>query len=303
MTRGCIAVAAWLSLFGSVAPAQWVEQTSPTKERLRGVSVVDARVVWASGNHGSVLLTTDGGSTWKLKSFAGVSDLDFRDVHGVNERVAYVLSIGAGEKSRIYKTTDGGTNWRLQLTLRDPRGFLDAIAFWDADHGIAMGDPIDGRFTILTTDDGGASWKPTSPNGMPLALVGEGAFAASGTCLVVEKKKNVWFGTGGAQVSRVFRSIDCGRTWTAHNTPIPAGNASSGIFSIAFRDPDHGVAVGGDYKKPDRAEKVIACTSDGGRTWMHPSGHGPRGFRSGAVYLPDSRQPLLVSVTPARLWR
>ena len=103
------------------------------------MSVVNPRVVWASGNHGTVLLTTDGGSSWNLKPFAGAADLDFRDVHGVDERVAYLLSIGAGEKSRIYKTTNGGTSWNLQLTLRDARGFLDAIAFWDADHGIATG--------------------------------------------------------------------------------------------------------------------------------------------------------------------
>ena len=81
----------------------------------------------------------------------------------MDERAAYLLSIGAGEKSRIYKTTNGGTSWTLAIDPAGARGFLDAIAFWDADHGIAMGDPIDGRFTILTTDDGGTNWKTTRP--------------------------------------------------------------------------------------------------------------------------------------------
>ena len=201
------------------------------------MSVVDARVVWASGNHGTVLLTTDGGSTWKLKSLAGASDLDFRDVHGVNERVAYILSIGA--RGEVADLQDHGRWDELEPStdLTRSRGFLDAIAFWDADHGIAMGDPIDGRFTILTTVDGGASWKPLSPNGMPLALVGEGAFAASGTCLVVEGKKNVWFGTGGRRYpASSDRSIAVGpgRLTTRRFRPATPPRASS---RIAFRDP------------------------------------------------------------------
>ena len=284
---------------GSAVSTQWISQTSPTKERLRGLSVASPRIIWASGNHGTVLRTTDGGSSWTAKGFAGAEALDFRDVHAVDEHKAYLLSIGEGEKSRIYKTVDGGATWNLQMTLRDPKGFLDAIAFWDAEHGIAMGDPIDGRFLILTTDDGGTHWTRSPAEVMPPALDKEGAFAASGTCLVVEGKKNVWFGTGGAHVSRVFRSTDSGRSWTAHSTPIPAGVASSGIFSVAFRDADHGVAVGGDYKKPDGAVQVVALTSDGGRTWKTPTGRGPRGYRSGVVYLANPSRPTLVAVGPS----
>ena len=299
MTRSPLALGVLLACFRRLPRPSGSSNPSPTKERLRGLSVVSSRVVWASGNHGTVLLTTDGGSAWTSKSFADASTLDFRDVHGVDEWVAYLLSIGAGEKSRIYKTTDGGSSWRLQLTLRDARGFLDAVAFWDANHGLAMGDPIDGRFTILTTDDGGANWKAISPEGMPAALAGEGAFAASGTCLVVEGERNAWFGTGGASVARVFRSTDRGRTWTEHVTPIQSGNASSGIFSLAFRDATHGVAVGGDYKQPERAIHVVACSMDGGRTWTEPAGPGPRGFRSGVIHLADRSRTTLFSVGPS----
>ena len=279
--------------------AQWFVQRSPTKERLRGLSVVDSRVAWASGNHGTVLVTTDGGVSWKLVPFPGGSDLDFRDVHGVGERVAYLLSIGAGRKSRIYKTTDGGMKWHLQLTLQDPRGFLDAFAFWDAEHGIAMGDPIEGRFVILATDDGGSHWNAIPSKGMPVALDGEGAFAASGSCLVIEGKKNAWFGTGGGSASRVFHSADGGQSWSVNETPIPGGNASSGVFSLSFRDANHGVAVGGDYKQPDRAGCVIAITANGGRTWKTVEDPGPRSFRSCVVYLPYRTRPTFVAVGPS----
>ena len=40
-----------------------------------------------------------------------------------------------------------------------------------------MGDPVDGRFTILTTDDGGVNWKKSSAENMPPALNGWGGGA------------------------------------------------------------------------------------------------------------------------------
>jgi photosystem II stability/assembly factor-like uncharacterized protein len=181
---------------------------------------------------------------------------------------------------------------------RDPKGFLDALAFWDADHGLALGDPVGGRFVILTTDDGGKTWAPIPPEGMPPASPGEGAFAASGTCLVVGNDGHAWFATGGAEVARVFRSADRGRTWTAHEAPVRAGVPSAGIFSLAFHDADHGIAVGGDYKEPERAGHVVALTRDGGRTWRLMEGRGPGGYRSGVAYVPGTGGRTLVVVGP-----
>ena len=280
------------------APAQWTAQASGTKARLRGLCVVSNDVAWASGTGGTFLRTTDGGKTWKAGTVSGASALDFRDVHAVDAHTAYLLSIGGGDQSRIYKTGDGGATWNTLHVNKDPKGFLDAIAFWDKEHGLALGDQVDGRFVILTTEDGGRSWSPIPPDGMPLALPGEGAFAASGTCLVVQGGGNAWFATGGAKDSRVFRFTDRGRTWTAHETPVVAGTPSSGIFSLAFRDPDHGVAVGGDYKGPKRAGNVAALTSDGGRTWRLPEGRQPGGYRSAVAYVPGTQGRTLVAVGP-----
>jgi photosystem II stability/assembly factor-like uncharacterized protein len=286
------------TLLCNVSAAQWTRQQSGTKARLRGLAVVDANVAWASGTQGTYVRTTDGGITWKSAMVPGAADLDFRDVYAADLRTAFLLSIGEGEKSRIYRTADGGKTWALRFINHDPRGFLDAIAFWDADHGIAMGDPVDGRFTILTTGDGGLSWKKSLPESMPLAKNGEGAFAASGTCLVVQGDRNAWFATGGAAVSRVFRTADNGQTWTAYETPIPAGKPSAGIFSLAFRDRLHGVAVGGDYKAPEQATSVVAKTSDGGLTWTMPAGPGPGGYRSTVSFVPGTTKPMVVAAGP-----
>lgn len=286
------------SLAAGSTRAQWTAQEGRTDARLRGLSVVDSRVAWASGSKGTILRTTDGGRTWQNRTVPGGADLDFRDIHAFDDRTAYVLSIGEGEKSRISKTVDGGATWTLQHVNRSPKGFLDAIAFLDVGHGLALGDPVAGRYVILATDDGGTTWKPTPIEGMPSALPGEGAFAASGTCLVVGPDGHAWFGTGGAKVGRVFRSTDRGRTWTAHETPIAAGSPSSGVFSLAFADAEHGIAVGGDYKEPARARNLVALTADGGQTWRPPSGSEPGGYRSAVAIVPGTRGRMLVAVGP-----
>ena len=95
-------------------------------------------------------------------------------------------------------------------------------------------------------------------------MANEGAFAASGTCLVTHRQKDVWFCTGGAKTARMFRSHDRGQTWTVSDTPILTGSESAGIFSIAFRDANHGMVVGGDYRKTNQSGATAASTADGG---------------------------------------
>jgi photosystem II stability/assembly factor-like uncharacterized protein len=263
----------------------WSLQTSGTNASLRGVSAVNAKVVWASGSAGTFLRTTDGGATWRAAQVPGGQDLDFRAVAAIDESVAYLLSIGAGGKSRIYHTTDAGAHWRLLLTNPDAKGFFDGLAFWDSDHGLALGDPVNGQFVILTTADGGVTWhrQPTPP-----AKPNEGAFAASNTSLAVVGSSEVWFGSGGPAGARVFHSRDGGSTWSVNPTPIRNDSASAGIFSLAFADERHGIAVGGDYGKPAENAGNIAITADGGETWTAPTGR-PAGFRSAVAYLPDGQ--------------
>ncbi|WP_165252120.1 WD40/YVTN/BNR-like repeat-containing protein [Paludisphaera soli] len=276
------------------AVAQGTLQPSGTTARLRGLCVVDGRVAWASGQGGTVLLTTDAGATWRRRIVPDSKERDFRDVQAFDDRTALVLAIGEGQQSRILKTTDGGESWTTRHVNEDPNGFLDALAFADARRGLALGDPVDGRFVVLATDDGGDSWARVGRDAMPEALPGEGAFAASGTCLAVRGDR-AWFGTGGG---RVFRSEDRGRTWTAHPTPLRAGNGSSGVFSLAFRDADHGVAVGGDYKNPDARGGLIALTRDGGKSWTAPLSE-PTGYRSAVAFLPGTPGPSLIAVGPS----
>ena len=274
-------------LFTAALCAQtWVPGISNTSASLRGVSAVDARTVWASGSGGTWLVTKDGGVTWRAAKVAGAEALDFRGIHAIDAHTVYLMSAGPGDKSRIYKTSDAGEHWTLQLTNQDPKGFFDAIAFWDVQHGIVVGDPLEGRAEVLTTDDGGASWQRRNPPG---ALPGEGSFAASNSCLTLFGERDVWFATGGPGAARVFHSNDRGHTWTVSTTPMRNDGASAGIFSLAFANARQGIAVGGDYSKDKEDRQNIALTNDGGGTWTAPQGASPKGFRSAVAWLPRSK--------------
>jgi photosystem II stability/assembly factor-like uncharacterized protein len=276
----------------------WTIQNSGVTARLRGVSAVSDRIAWASGSGSTVLRTTDGGSTWqKLTVTTDPKDvLDFRDIDAIDAQTAYVLSIGNGPASRIYKTTDAGATWILQFKNNDPKAFYDAMSFWDADHGIVMGDSIDGQFCIMTTENGGRVWARVPATFLPAALENEGAFAASGTNIAVYGKTNAWIGTGSGRKARVLFTTDRGRTWKVADTPLSAG-PSAGIFSVAFRDLKHGVVAGGDYTKEKEAVDNLAVTSDGGATWALVKGLS--GYRSAVAYVPDAKTPTLVAVGPS----
>ncbi len=239
-------------------------QTSGTTQGLIAVSPVNSRVVWASGRGGTFVVTTDGGQTWRSGVVPGAEGLQFRDVQGVSDKVAYLLSIGSGTDSRIYKTTDGGATWTLQFQNQVAAAFYDCFAFWTSKDGIAQSDPVDLRFPVIRTTDG-TTWHDIGDN-LPAALDGEFSFASSGTCVAVQGKNNGWIVTGGASPSRVFATGDRGDTWNAYPSPL-RGSPSAGIFSVAFRDARHGIIGGGDLDPAAPPFDQTATSSDGGQTW------------------------------------
>ena len=253
----------------------WQKVNVATSAGFRGLSVVSEKVVWASGTEGTVIRTLDGGKNWDVMIVPGAEKLDFRGIKAFDDKTAVVISSGPAEQgqARIYRTADGGKNWKQVFEEKRAGIFFDAVAFWDAQHGIVLSDPIEGKFALFTTDDGGVTWKQlppsAAPGALPAALPNEGAFAASNSCLVVQGNSNVWFATGGAKVARVFRSNDRGKTWEVAETPMHPANASSGIFSLAFEGQQYGIAVGGDYQKPEGSDLPnVLRTEDGGKTWM-----------------------------------
>lgn len=287
-----VLAACGIALFSIPALGQWIKQNVNTTAAFRGLSVVNEKVVWASGTGGTVIRTIDGGATWDVIKVPGAEKLDFRDIEAFDSNTAYILSIGNGDSSRIFKTVDGGATWKPQFTNDNKDAFFDAIACWDRNNCLAMSDPVGGHYYLIATKDG-ESWAPVVSNKMAAAVDGEAAFAASGTCLIATGKSTAYIVSGG-DAARVFRSDDLGLTWSVADSPIVRGTSGSGIFSIAMSDAKNGVIVGGNYEKPAENKGNLALTSDGGTTWV--AGKGLGGFRSGVAYV-DSKTIVAVGTS------
>jgi photosystem II stability/assembly factor-like uncharacterized protein len=261
----------------------WHDTPTGSAARLRGLSAVSSTTAWASGSLGTVLRTTDRGETWQQVGPPGTQDLQFRDIEAFDADHAVILSIGPGSDSRIYVTADGGQTWALTFVNPDPNAFFDCMTFYDSRRGLALSDPPDGlHFRVIATDDGGLSWHVTGAQ-MPEALPGEFAFAASGQCITTDHGRRAWFGTGGAAQARVFRSDDGGASWSVAPTPLNSG-PTAGIFALAFRGQQHGLAVGGDFLAETASPDNFARTADGGASWnLLPAA--PPEYRSGATWL------------------
>ncbi|HLV85403.1 MAG TPA: hypothetical protein VKV39_00395 [Candidatus Sulfotelmatobacter sp.] len=238
-------------------------QTSGTTQLLIAVSPVNSRVVWASGTGGTYVVTTDGGEHWKAGVVPGAENDEFRDVQGVSDKIAYLMSIGNNTTDfKVYKTVDGGAHWTIEFTNQVANAFYDCFAFWTPTRGIMHSDSMNGVFLDERTTNG-KTWQSIGSN-LPPALPGEASFAASGTCIAAQGKRNAWAVTGGATIARVLATRDGGNTWNAYDTPL-VSNPSAGAVSVAFRNAWDGMVAGGDLASNTAAD--AATSHDGGRTW------------------------------------
>lgn len=260
-------------------------QESSQKESLRGLSVLSDSIAWASGTRGTFLRTLNGGASWEVGTVDGADSLDFRDMHAFSATEALLVS--AGQPAHMYRTEDGGKSWSKVYEDSSGQAFFDAVAFPDPENGLVMSDPVNGSFLILSSQNGGRSWKPVDESKLPPAMGGEAGFAASGTGLVVVQPDLALFGTGGTAV-RVFRSTNGGKSWEAHHTPLEPETASTGIYSIAMKDKQDGLALGGDYTRPDATTNHLLLTQDGGKSWQKVDNSGLGGYRSGAAFVHGS---------------
>lgn len=264
-------------------------QQSNTLNGLISVSPVSKKVVWAAGRNGTFVRTTDGGKTWKPGVVAGAETLQFRDVQGVSEKVAYLMSIPTDSNSRIYKTTDGGNTWKIQFEAADPNAFYDCFAFWGPNKGIAFADSLNGRFPVLRTLDG-KTWQDIGDR-LPTPLPGEAGFSSSGTCAATFGKHKAWLATGGTNTTaRIFATRDRGQSWTAADVPLTVGTQSAGgAFSVGFRDGRHGYAAGGDLGTADIVDN-FARSHDGGKSWKLTTRAPIGGAIYGAAYAIDREE-------------
>src|SRR6187431_1237182 len=79
---------------------------SGTKTSIRGLSVVDDRIIWVSGSGGTVGKSLDSGKTFKWFTVKGFEKTDFRDIEAFTETSAVIMGIAS--PAYILRTADGG---------------------------------------------------------------------------------------------------------------------------------------------------------------------------------------------------
>ncbi len=241
------------------------------KRGFRGLSVVDSKIIWISGQKGLVGRSVNGGKSFSWRRVSGYEKVDFRTLHAFDKKNAVVAT--AGTPCVILRTSDGGKHWDHVYRSQDTLMFFDGVGFWDERHGLIFGDPINGRMFLMETLDGGKTWREIPFEDRPQLVEGEAAFAASGTTIRTLPNGHVYIATGGVK-SRLWHSRDYGHHWEVFETPILQGEPSQGIFSIDFVDTLNGVIAGGDYLSDSISGRNMFITHDGGRTWedVHYSG-------------------------------
>lgn len=293
----------------AAANAQFTLLTSNTTADLRGIHNVGNGVAWASGTHGTVLRTEDGGYVWQTCTMPpGAEELDFRGIQGFDANTAIVMSSGPGDQSRLYKTTDGCHTWKLLFTNPDRDGFWDCLWLHRTGHGILLGDPVDGRFVVFETSDGGVKWTRDEDRGLKVEGKPIAAFAASNSLFAqISTGHSRAFATGGSGGAFLFQAWNSEKKWSRIAIPVASGSESSGVFSLGMRylppkctdcnqnSPPRFVAVGGNYSKPDENSGTAAYSLDGGYQWR-PSTNPPHGYRSSVAY--DAETKTWITVGP-----
>jgi len=270
---------AFLLCYSAIIHAQSVVTlTSGTKTSIRGLSVVSDRVVWVSGSNGHVGRSTDGGKTWKWMIVKGFEKRDFRDIEAFDAVTAVIIAVA--EPGNILKTTDGGATWKVVYENNKKGMFLDAMEFWNKESGIVIGDPIDGKFFVVRSFDGGDSWKEIPQENLPKADSGEACFAASGTNVRALDRDEACFVSGGLR-SRFF--------WKGNpiDLPIVQGSESSGANSVAIRDKKI-IVVGGDFAHDSVSAKNCFYSTNNGKKWIAPATP-PHGYKSCVEFITKNR--------------
>ena len=249
--------------------------TSGTNTSIRGLSAVNDRVIWVSGSNGTVGRSLDSGNTFKWTTIKGFEKTDFRDIEAFDESAAVIMSVA--EPAYILRTVDGDETWKVVYENKTKGMFLDAMEFWNDNSGIVIGDPINGKFFIARTFNGGMKWQDIPPQNYPVADSGEACFASSGTNIRKLNKQEAIFVSGGSKSHLFIRDKKI-------LLPIIQGTQSTGANSMAVKDAKTIAVVGGDFTTKDSTTKNCFITKDGGITWLAPT-IPPHGYRSCVEYL------------------
>ncbi|TDD77403.1 WD40/YVTN/BNR-like repeat-containing protein [Flavobacterium caseinilyticum] len=253
---------------------------------------IDGNIVWYGADNGRYgfynLKTKQKNENQIIKDS---SKLEFRSIA---QTAKHVFILNVANPAMLHRISKDGKETKVVYQENHEKVFYDSMQFWDDQEGIAMGDPITDCLNIITTRDGGNSWKKIPCLKLPKVAYGEAAFAASNTNIVI-KGSNTWIVSGGKK-SRVFYSSDRGNSWNVYETPIVQGKSMTGIFTADFYDANNGFIAGGDYEIRNQNFSNKAITTNGGKTWKLTAENQGFGYASCVQYVPKSNAKELVTV-------
>ncbi|MEW6195667.1 MAG: protein kinase [Bacteroidota bacterium] len=237
---------------------------------LNSVAFADARFAAAVGDSGLMIVSYDGGLTWKQKEFnrkinlsdiycltngtslvvgdsstiyMGHNNLDslklvqtysgytFFKVKFIDDNTGFIT----GNKGVILKTENGGYSWKKMIT--NTKDLIFDLAFIDSKHGFAVG----WNGMILETKNGGESWSRTENHSQDNYFKSID-FTDSGYGLIV----------GGD--GTILRSTDHGQHW--EETKI---TDIGGLQKVLFISADYAVLIG--------SKGTIMVSKDKGENW------------------------------------
>ncbi len=251
------------------------------KISLRGLSVVNDDIFWASGSNGTVARSTDGGIHIQWMKVAGYEKRDFRDIEAFDSLTAIIMAVA--EPGIILKTSDGGKSWRKVFEDTATGIFLDAMDF-KGNHGIVVGDPINQHAYILTTSDQGETWIKQSERKFNISMrKNEAFFAASGSNILLDVKssRDFMFVSGGVHTA-LYHSK--GITDLA----LQSGASTTGANGVAV-DPSQKylVVVGGDFAHDKRTDSTVVFLDMKNKYQPFNLESKLNGYRSGVTWVDD----------------
>jgi hypothetical protein len=246
---------------------------SGRKTSLRGLSVVDDNIIWASGSNGTIARSINGGKNFKWLTVQGYEQRDFRDIEAFDANTALIMAVA--EPAIILKTKDGGKTWKKVFEDTAKGMFLDAMDFSDDKRGIVVGDPMNTNFFIRYTSNRGDQWRDVPAT--ISAAQNEACFAASGTNILLLNDTTFVLITGGSR-SEFIHGIN------RIGIPLLQGKETTGANSVAMYKEQNFIAVGGDFSNDKDTMGNCVLSFDSGTNWIQPQ-TSPRGYRSCVEYI------------------
>ncbi|MBC7863049.1 MAG: T9SS type A sorting domain-containing protein, partial [Bacteroidia bacterium] len=234
---------------------------------VNSIDIVDANTVWVGSYDGTntsnyitdFSKTINGGTLWTAGTITtGLTGVGLGNISAIDGDTAWasIFHPTQAVATGIWKTTDGGVSWNKQTTAAfTAASFPDFVYFWNANNGIAVGDPLGGYFEVYTTADGGTTWVRTANTGNQLQASSSSEYGYTNDFSVVGN--TLWF---GSTTGRVFKTTDMGLTFTKASV----ANGVTDVQKVSFADAITGYAF--MHTAGNKSYK-IARTLDGGTNW------------------------------------